>query len=91
MNGASAEAIPGFVNITVRDWERRHQVALEDVPRNATFAELVQEARRQLGLRIDIEYQAVRDGMMLNHMQTLEDAGIESDADLEIHHQVSAG
>jgi len=91
MSGANAEAIPGFVNVTVRDWEGRHQVALEDVPRNATFAELVQEARRQLGLRIDVEYQAVRDGMMLNHMQTLEDAGIENDADLEIHPQVSAG
>jgi hypothetical protein len=44
-----------------------------------------------MGLSVDTEYQAVRDGMKLNHMQTLEEAGIETDTDLEIHPEVSAG
>jgi len=91
MDGATAERIPEFVNVTVRDWEGTRRVDLEDVPRNATFAELVDEARRQMGLRVDTEYQAVREGMKLNHMQTLEEAGIDSDTDLEIHPEVSAG
>jgi hypothetical protein len=91
MNGATAEQLPGFVNIKIHDWEGTRCVELEGVPRNATFAELVDEARRQLGLSIDTEFQAVRDGFKVNHMQTLEEAGIDSDTDLEIHPEVSAG
>ncbi len=91
MNGATAEQVPQLVNVTIHDWERTRRVEMEGVPRNVTFAELVDEARRQMGLSIDTEYQAVRGGMKLNHMQTLEEAGIDGDTDLEIHPEVSAG
>lgn len=79
------------LTITVRDWDHSRQALLSDVMRDATIAEVVDEARRAMDLPIDTSYQALLDGHELNHMETLTEAGIETDAELEIVPDVQAG
>jgi hypothetical protein len=82
---------PELINLSVRDWEGTRRAHLEDVPRNATAAEIVDEARRLMGLASDTSYHLVLGSRALNGMQTLEEAGVESEAELEILPRVQAG
>ncbi len=91
MEAMTAERTEEFVDVTVSDWEGNRQVQLEGVPRNATVSELLDEVRRMMELPTDTDYQAVREGLKLNNMQTLREAGIEADTALEIHPEVTAG
>lgn len=91
MQQVAEQEMPQFVNLALQDWQGTRQVHLEDVPRNATVAEVLDEARRMMDLPMDTNYQAVREGRALNNMETLEDVGIGADASLEIHPDVSAG
>lgn len=91
MEQATVEPRAQFVNLALQDWQGTRQVHLDDVPRNATVAEVLDEARRMMDLPLDTNYQAVREGRALNNMETLEDVGINADASLEIHPDVSAG
>jgi hypothetical protein len=79
------------INVTFTDWEGVRRVHLDEVTRNATVAELVDEARRVMELPIDTSYQAVLEGRQLNRMDTLEDAGVDSDVEMEIVPEVHAG
>jgi hypothetical protein len=79
------------VNITFTDWEGVRQVHLDEVTRSATVAELLDEARRVMDLPIDTSYQAVLEGRQLNRMDTLEEAGVDSDVEMEIVPEVHAG
>jgi hypothetical protein len=88
---ATAERTPDLVNIRFSDWEGTRHAHLDDVMRNATVAEILDEARRVMELPIDTSYQAVLNGRQLNHMETLEEAGIDSDVDMEIVPEVHAG
>jgi hypothetical protein len=54
-------------------------------------AELLDEARRVMDLPIDTSYQAVLEGRQLNRMDTLEEAGVDSDVEMEIVPEVHAG
>jgi hypothetical protein len=91
MLSESIESTAGLIDLTFSDWEGQRRVALDGVPRNATVAELVHEVRRMLELPADTEYGAVLNGLKLPNMQTLDEAGIESESTLEIHPEVSAG
>ena len=79
------------VNITFTDWEGVRHVHLDEVTRGATVAELLDEARRVMDLPVDTPYQAVLDGRQLNRMDTLEEAGVDSDVEMEIIPEVHAG
>ena len=93
MNGATVqrESDAELIDVAFADWEGHRRVQLDGVPRNATVAELLDEVRRMMELPDDTDYQAVRDGLQLNRMQTLQEIGIERDTTLEIHPEVSAG
>jgi hypothetical protein len=79
------------VNVTFTDWEGVRHVHLDEVTRSATVAELLDEARRVMDLPIDTSYQAVLEGRQLNRMDTLEEAGVDSDVEMEIVPEVHAG
>jgi hypothetical protein len=87
----TAERENESVNVTFIDWEGVRQAHLEEVTRRATVAELLDEARRVMDLPIDTSYQAVLEGRQLNRMETLEEAGVHSDAEMEIVPEVHAG
>ena len=87
----TAERRNESVNVTFTDWERVRQVHLDEVTRSATVAELLDEARRVMDLPIDTSYQAVLEGRRLNRMETLEEAGVDSDVEMEIIPEVHAG
>jgi len=80
-----------MLNIHFRDWQRTRSVDLEDVVRSATVAEIVEAAREALNLPLDTSYQAVLDGRALNSLETLKEAGIEMDAEMELIPEVHAG
>ena len=86
-----AERIPDLVNLRFTSWEGNRTAMLDDVMRDATIGEVLDEARRAMELPIDSAYKALLDGRVLNHMDTLADVGIESDAELEIAPDVQAG
>jgi hypothetical protein len=88
---ATAETTPELVNLLFTDWDGSHHARLDDVPRNATVAEILDEARRAMDLPIDTSYQAILDGRQLSRMETLAEAGINADAELEIIPEVKAG
>jgi hypothetical protein len=79
------------MSITVHDWENTRRAHLEDVPANASVAEILEEARRLMGLSADTPYKLLRGERQLNGMDSLADAGIEPADDLEILPEVHAG
>jgi hypothetical protein len=91
MEQALAETTSQLVNLTVTDWEKTRRAHLEDVPRNATVAEILEEARRLMELSTDTSYQLVLGDRQLNQMESLLDAGVESGAEMEILPEVHAG
>jgi hypothetical protein len=86
-----AEATPELMHLTITDWDDTRRAHLEDVPRNATVAEILEEARRAMELSTDTSYQLLAGGRQLNQMESLSEAGIESGAELEILPEVHAG
>lgn len=80
-----------FLNIKARDWEGRNLVNLPDVARTTTVGEVVAESVRALQLPFKSFYQAVFRGRELNHSDTLDEAGLESDSEIELIPEVSAG
>jgi hypothetical protein len=91
MMQAVAEQIPDLVNLRFTSWDGNRGATLNDVMRDATIGEVLDEARRVMDLPIDSAYQALLDGRELNNMDTLADVGIESEAELEIAPDVQAG
>ena len=88
MEAASAH---DFVNITARDWEGARRVHLDDVARTTTVGQVVGESIRALQLPFRDFYQAVFRGRELNHSDTIDEAGLDSDAEIELVPEVSAG
>ncbi len=80
-----------FVNLVAKDWEDSRRVHLDSVPRSATVGEVVGESVRALQLPFSSFFQAVLRGRELNHSDTLDEIGIESDDEIELVPEVSAG
>jgi phosphoribosylaminoimidazole-succinocarboxamide synthase len=80
-----------FVNITARDWEGARTVHLDDVANSTTIGEVVIESVRALQLPFTDFYQAVFRGRELNHSDTVEEAGLDSEGEIELVPEVSAG
>jgi len=85
------ETTPELVNLVLRDWEGARRTHLESVPRSATIGEIVSEAVRSMGLPFQSFYQALFRGRELPSADTLEELGIESDAEIELLPEVTAG
>jgi phosphoribosylaminoimidazole-succinocarboxamide synthase len=88
MDAATAD---NFVNITARDWEGARKVHLDDVAGNTTVGQIVGESVRALQLPFRDFYQAVFRGRELNHADTIREAGLDSDSEIELVPEVSAG
>ncbi len=80
-----------YVNITARDWEGARKVHMDDVARSTTVGQVVGESVRALQLPFSDFYQAVFRGRELNHSDTLDEAGLDSDSEIELVPEVSAG
>ena len=85
-------AIAGdFVSIRARDWEGARTVHLDDVARESTVGQVVGESVRALRLPFSDFYQAVFRGRELNHSDTIGEAGLENESEIELVPEVSAG
>ncbi len=78
------------MNLTARDWEGTRTVHLEDVSRSTTVGEIVGESVRALQLPFQEFYQALSRGRELNHSDTIEEAGLDCDSEIELVLEVSA-
>jgi len=84
-------AAPDLMNLTFHDWEGARSAHLEAMPRSATVGQAVAEAVRALELPFSSFYKALHDGRELNHGDTLDEIGLETDDDLDLVPEVSAG
>ncbi len=79
------------MTLKARDWEGTRRVLLDDVARSATVGEVVGHSVRALQLPLRDLYQAVFRGRELNHGDTIEEAGLDSESEIELVPEVSAG
>lgn len=80
-----------FIDLIAGDWEGNQETVLERVPRNLTVGEVVSASAEALQLPFSDFFQAVLRGRELNHSDTLDEAGVESDDKIELVPGVSAG
>ena len=78
-------------DLKVTYWEGTRRAHLDAVPRDATVGEAVSEAVRVMQLPIKSFFQALVKGREVNHGDTLEEIGIESDDEIQLVPDVSAG
>ncbi len=86
-----AEHTTEMIDLVFTDWEGARRAHLEAVPRTTTVGQIVGEAVRAMGLPFKNLYQAVSRGRELPHSETLEELGIETDDQLELVREISAG
>jgi hypothetical protein len=82
---------PELVDVTFVDWDGSRKAQLENVPRESTVGQMLNEAVSHLGLPLQHLYQASLRGRELDPGQTLDDLGIESDIEIDLVPVVSAG
>jgi hypothetical protein len=80
-----------FINLVAKDWEGTRRAHLDEVHRGTTVGEVVSESARALQLPFQNFYQALFRGRELNHGDTLEEAGVVTDGEIELVPEVSAG
>ena len=62
-----------------------------DIPADATIGEIVSEMTRAMSLPRDTTYHAEYQGRRLNRSETVMEAGLEDDAEIRLHPEVTAG
>jgi hypothetical protein len=87
----SPAAAGEFMNLTAKDWEGTRSAHLTEVHRGTTVGEVVSESARALNLPFQNFYQALFRGRELNHGDTLDEAGLEQEGEIELVPEVSAG
>ena len=80
-----------FINLVAKDWEGTRRAELADVHRGTTVGEVVTASARELDLPFQNFYQALFRGRELNHGDTLDEAGVDQDGEIELVPEVSAG
>jgi hypothetical protein len=79
------------LKLAVSDWSRTHTANLWDIPADITVGELLTEVRDEMQLPRETPFHLLYDGQKLNRTLTLEEIGIEDDAEVTIAPEVSAG
>ena len=79
-----------LMTVSFSDWDHTRSVSL-DLPGEASIAEAIDEASRELDLPRDVAYQALHRDRQLPGLSTLRDAGLESDSQIELMPDVKAG
>ena len=82
---------PEPLNLRVTNWEGTRRAHLDEVPRDATVGEAVSEAVRAMQLPVTSFFQALVRGREVNHGDTLDEIGIESDDEIQLFPEVTAG
>ena len=80
-----------FLSLVAKDWEGTRRARIPKVHRDTTVGEVVSESAQALNLPFRQFFQAVFRGRELNHGDTLREAGLECDAEIELVPEVSAG
>lgn len=80
-----------FLDLVARDWEGSRTAHLEGVDRGTTVGQFVSDTARLLNLPFNNFYQALHRGRELNHGDTLDEAGVCRDGEIELVPEVSAG
>ena len=80
-----------FVDLRLSDWEGARTAHLDQVPRSSTIGQVVSEAVQQLGLPLGGFFRAVFRGKELDPSGTVDELGIDSDSEIELVPEVSAG
>ena len=88
---APMQSTAEFVDLRLSDWEGARTAHLDQVPRSSTIGQVVSEAVQQLGLPFGGFFRAVLRGKELDPGDTVDDLGIETDSQIELVPEVSAG
>lgn len=80
-----------FINLVAKDWEGARQAELQQVHSGTTVGEVVSESAKALNLPFQSFYTALFRGRELNHGDTLDEAGVDRDGEIELVPEVSAG
>jgi hypothetical protein len=87
----AASTTPETFDLKITNWENTRRAHLDAVPRDATVGEAVNEAVRAMQLPTRSFFQALVRGRQVNHGDTLEELGIDSDDEIQLVPDVSAG
>lgn len=79
------------IDLFATDWEGTRRAQLREVPRDTSVGQIVDEAARALQLPFASFFNAVFRGRELNHDDTLEELGVETDDQIQLVPEVSAG
>jgi hypothetical protein len=79
------------LSLAVRDWSRSRNAELSGVPTDITVGELLSEVKEEMQLPRETPYHLLYGGQKLNRNLTLDEIGIEDDAEVTIAPEVSAG
>ena len=85
------DATGQFFDLRTTDFEGNREALLERVPSTATVGEVVSEGAQAMQLPFTSFFQAVLRGRELNHSDTLDEAGVREDDQIELVPEVSAG
>lgn len=79
------------LKLAVRDWSRSRHATLFGIPTDVTVGELLAEVRDEMELPRETPFHLLYDGQKLNRTLTLEEIGLEDEAEMTIAPEVSAG
>jgi hypothetical protein len=85
------EATPDLIDLSCTDWEHRRRADLNGVSLDTTIGEVASEAVQLMGLSLKGFYETLWKGRELNQSDTIGEAGIQKDDELEIVPAVRAG
>ncbi len=83
--------MPAGLRLAVRDWSRSRNAELSEVPNDITVGELLSEVKEEMQLPRETPYHLLYGGQKLNRTLTLQEIGIEDEAEVTIAPEVSAG
>jgi hypothetical protein len=83
--------MPAALRLAVRDWSRSRNAELSEVPTDITIGELLSEVKEEMHLPRETPYHLLYSGQKLNRSLTLQEIGIEDEAEVTIAPEVSAG
>ena len=79
------------LELEVVDWNQSRRASIPEVPVDYTVGELLKEVGEAMALAEATPHHLIHNGQKLNRSMTLEEAGVESGAELTVAPEVMAG
>jgi hypothetical protein len=79
-----------YLNVTFTEWEGSRSVRIQ-LPGDVSVAEAIDEAKHELDLAPNATFQALSGDRQLEALETLLDAGLDADAEVDLVPAVKAG